>query len=177
MHVTLIASITADGFIAQNKEQSSLTWTSREDTKFFIQKTKEIGVVIMGATTFETIQPKHLPFAGRTIVVMSKSKTYPQYDHQDVRSENGTAKEVLEKLEEQDVSQVVLGGGASVYTQFMQAGLVDELFLTVEPMVFGSGIKLFSETVLAKMQLLEVLDLSAQTKVFHYKVEKESVLI
>ena len=62
----------------------------------------------------------------------------------------------------------MLGGGASVYTQFMQAGLVDELFLTVEPIVFGSGIKLFSETVLAKMQLLEVFDLSAQTKVFHY---------
>lgn len=173
MHVTLVASITADGFIAQNTEQSSLDWTSREDTKFFIQKTKEIGVVVMGAKTFETIQPKHLPFAGRTIIVMSKSKTYPQFDPKDVRAESGTALEILQKLGEQGVTQVVLGGGASVYTQFMQSGLVDELFLTVEPIVFGSGIKLFSESVPTKLKLLEVLDLTDQTKVFHYSVEKE----
>lgn len=170
MHVTLIASITADGFIAQNKEQSSLTWTSREDTRFFVQKTKEIGVIIMGATTFETIKPKHLPFAERTIVVMTRSKAYPQFDPKDVRAESGTAFDVLKKLKQEGITQVLLGGGASVYTQFMQAGLVDELFLTVEPIVFGSGIKLFSESVLAKMQLLEVLDLSEETKVFHYKV-------
>lgn len=173
MKVILVASITADGFIAQSKEQSSLEWTSREDTQFFVQKTKEIGVVIMGATTFETIQPKHLPFSGRTIIVLSRSKAYSQYDPKEVRSENGTASEVLEKLEQQGVTQVVLAGGASVYTQFMQAGYVDELFLTVEPIVFGLGVKLFSDAVLTKLDLLEILDLSDQTKVFHYKVVKD----
>ncbi len=173
MKVTLVASITADGFIAQSKEQSSLDWTSREDTRFFIQKTKEIGVVIMGATTFETIKPQYLPFAGRTIVVMSRSKTYPQFDQKEVRAESGTAAEVLEKLEKQGLAQVVLGGGASVYTQFMQAGLVDELFLTVEPIVFGSGVKLFSETLVKKLQLLEIIDLTDQTKILHYRVVTE----
>ncbi len=172
MKVILVASVTADGFIAQSKEQSSLAWTSREDTRFFVQKTKEIGVVIMGATTFETIQPKHLPFSGRTVIVLSRSKTYSQYDPKDVRAESGTIQEVLEKLEKQNVTQVVLAGGSSVYTQFMQAGLVDELFLTVEPIVFGSGVKLFSDEALTKLHLSEVLDLSDQTKVFHYKVVK-----
>lgn len=173
MQVILVASVTADGFIAQSKEQSSLAWTSREDTRFFVQKTKEIGTVIMGAATFETIQPKHLPFSGRTIIVLSRSKVYDQYDPKDVRAESGTIQEVLEKLESQGVQQVVIAGGASVYTQCMQAGLVDELFLTVEPIVFGSGVKLFSDAVLTKLQLLEVLDLSDQTKVFHYKVVKD----
>lgn len=173
MKVTLVASITADGFIGQNSEQSSLNWTSKEDTKFFIQKTKEIGTIIMGATTFATIKPQHLPFAGRKIVVLSRSQMYLPYDKNDVRVESGEITSVLAQLEAEGVTQVVLAGGSSVYTQFMQAGLVDELFLTVEPIVFGEGIKLFSESVQAKLHLEQIIDLSKQTKVFHYLVVKE----
>jgi len=172
MKVILVASITVDGFIAQDNKQSSLEWTSREDTKFFVQKTKEAGSVIMGSTTFDTIKPQHLPFAGRTIIVLSRTATFPQFDKNEVRSESGTAQEICQKLESEGVAQVVLAGGSNVYTQFMTAGLVDELYLTVEPIVFGSGIGLFGEAVLAKLDLIEVIDLTDQTKVLHYRVGK-----
>ena len=35
MQVVLIAAISADGKIAEEKDQSSLDWTSKEDTLFF----------------------------------------------------------------------------------------------------------------------------------------------
>lgn len=172
MKVTLLASLTVDGFIAPQSNGSSLLWTSAEDTRFFIQQSKEIGTLIMGSATFDTIQKKHLPFTGRTIIVLSNSRQMTEYDPSQVRVESGEPKEVLEKLAQEGVTKVAITGGASIYTQYMKAGVVDELYLTIEPVVFGSGVKLFTQTVDSKLLLLEVINLSDQTKVMHYKVEK-----
>jgi dihydrofolate reductase len=173
MKVILVASMSADGFIAQEKEQSSLDWTSKEDTKFFVQKSKEIRTLIMGSTTFETINPKFLPFKDRSIIVLTKSKTYSQYDSKAVRTHSGQPQEVLADLQKAGVNKVLIAGGSSVYSQFMQARLIDEMYLTIEPIIFGSGIKLFSNSVPAKLNLVEIIDLTDQTKVFHFKVLKD----
>jgi len=172
MKVTLLASLSADGFIAPQSNGSSLLWTSAEDTRFFIQQSKEIGTLIMGSATFDTIQKKHLPFKGRTIIVLSNSRQITEYQPTQVRVESGEPKEVLKKLAQEGVTQVAITGGASIYTQFMKAGVVDELYLTIESVVFGSGIKLFNQKIDTQLSLLEVIDLSDQTKVLHYKVEK-----
>lgn len=167
MKVILIASITADGFIAQSQEQSSLAWTSKEDTNFFVQSTKKAGILIMGSKTFETI---NRPLVDRQIIVLTKSKNYHQFDSDQVKSESREIKEVLKELETASQKEVVIAGGTSVYTQFMKENLVDELFLTVEPIVFGTGLKLFNQSLNIKLDLIEIIDLSTQTKVLHYKV-------
>ena len=69
MKIILIAAISADGKIAQSANQSSLDWTSKEDTAFFVAKTKEAGVVVMGSRTFETIGK---PLKGRRLIVLSE---------------------------------------------------------------------------------------------------------
>lgn len=165
MKVILMASVTADGFIAQATDQSSLEWTSKQDTQFFVEKSKEIGVLIMGSTTFETIGR---PLSGRRIIVLSKSKSYPQFSPEQVAVSSLPPKELLESLEGEGVSAVMIAGGASVYTQFLSQKLVTELYLTVEPVLFGSGVKLLSDAVSVKLDLQEVIHLSDQTKAFHY---------
>lgn len=172
MKVILVASITADGFIAKKSDQSSLDWTSREDTKFFVQKTKETGYLIMGSKTFDTINSKHLPFKDRTIIVLTRSKKFEQFSRDEVRAESGSAQEICEKLSQEGVDEVVLAGGSEVYTQFIANNLVDEVFLTVEPVFFGEGVKLFNEKIDISMELIEVIDLSSQTKVLHFKINK-----
>lgn len=172
MKVILVASITADGFIAKKSSQSSLDWTSREDTKFFIQKSKEAGYLIMGSKTFDTINTKHLPFKDRTIVVLTRSKKFEQFSQEEVRAESGSIQDICEKLNQEGVRELVLAGGSDIYTQFVKNNLVDEVFLTVEPVFFGEGIKLLNDEVELSMELIEVIDLSSQTKVLHFKVNK-----
>ncbi len=167
MKVSIIVSITADGFIAQNKEQSSLQWTSKEDTKFFVEYTKKVGVLIMGSTTFETI---NRPLPNRKIIVLTRSKKYDQFSPDQVVAEGREIKEIIKELEASGQQEVAITGGASIYTQFMKEKLVDELYLTIEPIVFGSGIKLFNEALDQKLELVEMIDLSGQTKVLHYKI-------
>lgn len=167
MKVSIIVSITADGFIAQNVEQSSLKWTSKEDTRFFVDFTKKVGVIIMGSTTFETI---NRPLPDRKIIVLTRSKKYDQFNSDQVVAESRDVKEVLKELENSGQAEVAITGGTSVYTQFMKEKLVDELYLTVEPIVFGAGLKLFDGALDQKLELIEIIDLSEQTKVLHYKI-------
>jgi hypothetical protein len=56
-----------------------------------------------------------------------------------------TPAEVIKLLESRGVKQVAICGGARVYREFLVAGLVDEMYVTIEPVFLGEGIKLFGE--------------------------------
>lgn len=171
MHVFLIAATTLDGFIAQDKNHLSTKWTSKEDFQFFKERTTQAGVLVMGRTTFETIG-RALP--GRKIIVMSsqpKPEKYSQLNDAQVEYTSETPEKILQKLSAAGRTEVAICGGASVYTQFMQAGLINTLFITVEPVLFGTGITLFNQPISAQLTLNKVHQLSEQTIVLEYKVE------
>ena len=54
----------------------------------------------------------------------------------------------------------------------MQASLIDTLYLTMEPVVFGEGIKLFNGSIDPKLSLKSVTNLSEQTVLLEYLVQK-----
>jgi dihydrofolate reductase len=51
--------------------------------------------------------------------------------------------------------QVSLGGGASVAQQYLAAGLLDELVVSVVPILLGSGARLFENVENAKLEQVE----------------------
>jgi len=162
--VFLIAAISLDGFIAQDKTQSAVEWTSAEDNQFFHQKTKEAGVVIMGSSTYKTISSKYLPLSQRLNIVYSSSLTDqlvsqlgidPQkIASNTLRTTSQSPNELIDQLAKEGHQQIAICGGSSIYTQFMQAGLVQKMYLTVEPVIFGEGVKLFNQPVKNKFTLL-----------------------
>lgn len=179
-HPFIIAATTADGFIARAKDESSFTWTSREDKQWFRDKTKQAQCAIFGRTTFETF---NRPLPNRLNLVYSRSKPdeFAQKTDQELaeaRQNNETQlyytqlspEEVIQKLGRAGYSQLAVSGGSSVYTQFMKAGVVKKLFLTAEPVLFGTGITLFSEEVPAQLRLVATHELSDQSMVFEYTV-------
>lgn len=166
MKVTLIAAISADGKIAEKAEQSSLDWTSKEDTKFFIEKTKEAGTVVMGRKTFATINK---PLKGRRVIVLTRdpSKETPMPG---VEFSNAEPIALVRQLESEGVAELALAGGASVYGQFLQAGLVTDIYLTVEPILFGGGVPLAQGFERVPLKLESIKQLNPQTVVLHYIV-------
>jgi dihydrofolate reductase len=169
MIVSLIAAISADGYIAASEDQNSLTWTSKEDTQFFISKTKEIGTLVMGRKTFDTIGK---PLKGRRIVVMSRTAG------DRLEGENGGSVEytgespvdLVTRLASEGVTQLIVCGGATIYSQFLRAGLVEELFLTVEPVFFGGGVPLTSEVGRMDLQFVESSMLGSSSVLLHYRI-------
>lgn len=169
MKVTLIAALTADGFIARDAQQLSTRWTSKEDTRFFRQKAEEVGNFVVGSKTFATFNRK---MSGRKIYVYSRSHQVANPYENDIEIISQPPKEFLATLEAQGVQEVLIAGGSAIYTMFMKAGVVDTLLLTHESTFFGQGVSLFSEALEVQVRLAKVHDLSEQTKVFEYEVSK-----
>jgi dihydrofolate reductase len=173
MKVLLIAALSLNGKIAQATNQSSLEWTSKEDTAFFIEKTKESGTVIMGQRTFETIGK---PLKGRRLIVLTQDASLKAKNID--ADENGTRLEFVEespvdlihRLESEGVVSVVIGGGSFVYSSFLREKLVTDLFLTFEPVLFGNGIPLAESFEDVKLRFVASKQLGEQTVLLHYEV-------
>lgn len=161
MYIFLIAAISLDGFIAQRLDQPSTDWTSAEDKQHFHATTKEAGAIVMGKTTFDTIG---FPLPGRLNIVYSNDAQEKLVDKYQLTAQQAvddvlrvTSQEpikLVEQLESEGTKQLAICGGSSIYTQFMQSGVVNKVLLTVEPIVFGDGIKLFNQPVEQKLQLI-----------------------
>ncbi|PJA45166.1 dihydrofolate reductase [Candidatus Uhrbacteria bacterium CG_4_9_14_3_um_filter_50_9] len=167
MKVILVAAMSADGKIAESPEQNSLDWTSKEDTAFFVKKTKEAGLVIMGQTTFQTIGK---PLKDRRLIVLTREpEQYPSQEG--IEFVNVPVQTILDTLTQEGVEQVVIAGGSSVYSQFLQGGHVTDIFLTVEPLLFGEGIPLASGFDRVHMELVEVGRIGEHGVLIHYRVK------
>lgn len=170
MHVSLMATMTADGRIAEDEDQNSTRWASKQDTAFFVKRTKQAGVVIMGSTTFATINK---PLSGRlTLVYTRQPEKLADFDAQLVRPVSDEPAVLVKKLAKEGHKELVVCGGTSVYTQFMKARLVSRVYLTVEPIFWGHGMTLFEDQCHTKLNLVEVHRLSSQTIVLEYDVIK-----
>nr|ALG03713.1 thymidylate synthase [uncultured bacterium] len=170
MHCFIIAALSADGFLAEKSNQNSTGWTSAEDTQFFKERTKQAGVVVMGRTTYETVGK---PLPGRLNIIYSR-QTPGSGLPENLRYTQLAPQELLEQLQAEGHSEVAICGGSSIYTQFMKAGVVDTLYLTIEPILFGQGINLFTEPLGGKkLTLRKVSNLSSQTVLLEFSTSSQ----
>ena len=55
---------------------------------------------------------------------------------------------------------------------FMDAGLVDKLYITIEPVIFGAGMTLFNKKFEKNLELVSMQKLGEQTVLLEYNVIK-----
>ena len=169
MKVLLLAAMSADGFIGTDAAHRSLDWRSKEDASFFIAKTKEAGVIIMGSVTYKTFRIKRAP-PGRRLIVYTRNPE--SIVGEDVEATDEPPRELLERLKKEGFDSVVIGGGATINKLFIDEGLVDELYLTIEPVLFGDGVDLLSGPVSARLEMLDLKKIGNNTLLVHYRVTK-----
>jgi len=150
------------------------------DYQFFTEKTQEIGVMIMGRATYDTIDR---PLPRRLIVVLTRDsekqaeaarqKLKMDYLPNNLRFTSKSPREVLQSLATEGYQQVALCGGASLYQLFTEQDLVDEMFITIEPIEFGDGIKLFENNkIYGNFQLIKETSLNEQGTILQHWVRK-----
>ena len=173
MKIILMMAMTADGKIAKTSDHFP-DWTSREDKKYFFETTKKHGVILMGEKTFKTF-PKPLP--GRLNVVFTLEKN-PRLiggqvpDPENVKFVSGDVEKVLEELEDMGYKSAILGGGAFLNSQFLQKKLIDEIWLTIEPKIFGDGLGVFGGDFNTNLKLISVEKINESSVVVKYEVIK-----
>jgi dihydrofolate reductase len=115
---------------------------------------EDVGALVSGSTTYEFVL-NHVgedetgwPYAGKPYwVLSSRDLAKPPGDH-DVRVVEADVKDLHGELKAAagDRNVWVVGGG-NVASQFADEGLLDELLLTVVPVVLGEGKPLFDHPV------------------------------
>ncbi len=164
MKVILVAALTADGYIGRGAHETA-DWTSKQDKGTFVRLTREAGIMVMGANTFATIG-RALP--GRRTIVYTHHPERLKVPGVETTTE--TPAELVTRLSAQGASGLAVCGGTQIYTQFMQAGLVDELYLTTEPVIMGQGITLLRTSLDTQIELLETTVRRGRSVVNHYRI-------
>ncbi|MDE2188150.1 MAG: dihydrofolate reductase [Patescibacteria group bacterium] len=156
-HTSLIVATSKDGFIARDKDKDPSTiWTSHEDKKRFVELSKRIGTIVLGLNTFNTFphdengNPK--PLKGRRHIIYADREIAP---HPDVEVTTDKPEVLLEKLNDRGIKEVAIAGGASIYRMFLDTNLVDTIYMTVEPIEFGSGVPFYKGNIEERFKLVK----------------------
>jgi dihydrofolate reductase len=131
-----------DGYIATDDD--SLDWlmaagAEGEDYGFY-EFLAPVDVVAMGRSTYEFIKDfTELPYGNRPVHVFTSRDPGPREGFEFYAR---TPMEAVTRWQEQGVGRVYIDGGTLI-SQFLDAGLVDEMTLTTVPLLLGSGKPLF----------------------------------
>ena len=78
--------------------------------------------------------------------------------------------DLINDLEARGYKEIAICGGSQIYTMFMESGLVKKIYLTIEPIIFGSGIKLFQKEMDFKLKLINSEKTESGTMLLEYEV-------
>jgi len=159
MRVILVCAISVDGKVAKSVDDG-LFWTGREEKKWFAELTRRVGVLVIGRKTYEQMRKVYERLgnakkltAGRLLKVITRSPEKYKSVSGKVEFVGGDLKKMVSKLEDKGFSEVVVGGGPEISRLFLENCLVDEVWLSVVPILWGKGLDLVSKGGLLGVQL------------------------
>ena len=165
MKTFIISCLTADGYIGKHSTHAAM-WTSKEDKKRFVELSKRARVVIMGQNTWKTLGGR--PLKDRLNIVYSPERLADMPETVEIISK--TPAELLKELENRGFTEAAICGGSMIYTMFMKSGMVNKLYLTIEPIVFGNGVRLFKEEMDFKLKLVNSIQTENGALLLEYEV-------
>jgi dihydrofolate reductase len=135
--IIAIVAATIDGKIARSSNYFS-DWTSSEDKTFMHNLLDKSDLIVVGNNTYKTAEQ---PLSKRNCMVFTRSvKTIEQNSNKLLlcNPEEIDVRAVLQRY-----SNVAVLGGTKTYTYFLENSLLNEIYLTIEPLIFGKGLAIF----------------------------------
>jgi len=169
MKVILYAAISIDGYIA--KLDDNTDWVCDTDWGVFSKMVKDVGCIVMGRKTYE-VSGEDFPYDCKLNIVLT-SDSGLKSESENVLFTNADLKEVIRLVEEKGFNEVLIIGGGQANGSFLESGLVDEIYLSVHPIVLGKGIKIFNMNEQeVNLELLDINKLEEDLVHLHYRVKK-----
>ncbi|HEY0969184.1 MAG TPA: dihydrofolate reductase family protein [Opitutaceae bacterium] len=175
MQLVLIAAQSLDGFITRH-DQPGAGFTSPEDKVWFGRALQDFDASILGGATYRAEHTLFLASRkpGRRRLVMTRQPAAYAADAVpgvlEFTAEAPAA--LVESLVGAGHRRCALLGGAQIHRQFLEAGLVDELWITLEPRLFGSGTPLVGGNVDISLKLLSTESLGGDSQLVRYAVRR-----
>lgn len=148
-------------------------WASKEDQDFFKGLFKTYKLFVLGRKTYLSPTPSVRPSSQNLKIVLTKNpKRYKKYEVLgQLEFSSDTPLNLVKKLEKRRFKEMLLIGGETITTEFFRAKLINEIWLTLEPKIFGQGKGILKEDLDVKLKLKEINKLNSQgTLLLKYEV-------
>ena len=142
--LVLFIAASLDGYIAAKDD--SLDWLYKvegEGDNGYSEFYETIDTVLMGRRTYDWILKNgtgDFPYKDKECYIFSRSVTE---DNVEVKFVKDNIVDFTNKLKQQQGKNIWVVGGGELLHSFIEKKLVDEMIITVAPVILGQGIPLF----------------------------------
>lgn len=143
-------------------------WTSKEDWQFLQNSLARVDAVVVGRNTYRAaaarLRRRNTYVLSRRLTTMRRRGT--------VTFVNPNRIDLAELL--RGYKTVAILGGGMIYRTMLERNLLDEIFVTIEPLIFGRGKEMFiGGTRTVKLRLLSMRRLNRfGTLLLRYQVKR-----
>ncbi len=155
----------ANGVCPSAEKSALFEDASLESLKRLIRRVES---VIVGYNAYRILLERKISFANTKVAVLSKENASMLGENISVAT---SAKEALGFFSVGTSANVLIAGGVSTVTSFMEQGLVDELILDIEPAMMPGATGMFPTlSRRLNMELIGMRKIGAATVQMHYKI-------
>ena len=188
--LTLIAQTSVDGFVAGTNGEFDNFIGGEENLEFISGITDTADAAMFGRISYELLE-SNWPTAGSnpestkneikysnwynsaSKIVLSKTLTNDNLKNLTIISDNLLPE--INKIKEQQGKDILIFGSPTIVHELLNLNIIDNIWLIVHPVIFGSGIPLFRKsTQVIKFALLISQQLSNGTLCNKYALQKSN---
>lgn len=146
--IKLFIATSLDGFIAQpNDDLSFLKLVEKEGEDYgYAAFTSTIDTIIIGRKTYDyvvkEIGASHYNNGKRDVYVITRTE---RQDNGRIKFYTGNIKDLVTKIKSEAGKDIYCDGGAEVVNELLKYDLIDELTISIVPILLGNGTRLFKE--------------------------------
>lgn len=138
--VKLFIACSLDGFIA--RKDDSVDWLFHDNDYGMSAFYKTIDTVLIGRKTYDLMVRLGLShYKGKANYVFSRTRAGAEGEN--IQYVSSGVREFTESLRKKNGKDIWLVGGSMLIDSFLKRHLIDEIILSMHPVILGEGIPLF----------------------------------
>jgi dihydrofolate reductase len=133
---------------------------------------KTIDTVIMGKRTYDWVMDKvsEFPHADKKTYIITHQD---RPSHGNITFYNDSIEKLIHKLKQETGLNIFIDGGAQVVNMMLKQQLIDEMIISVIPVILGNGTRLFqSDNNILKLELVSSKTFDRGLQQLHYRCVK-----
>lgn len=144
--VVLYIASSLDGYIAKpNDDLGFLSIVEKAGEDYgYAEFIETVDTVILGRKTYDYIVAKVPDYihGDKTTYVITRT---PQPDKLHTKFYTGTLKDLIADLQSKPGKNIFCDGGAEIVNELLKENLIDELIISIIPILVGDGTRLFKD--------------------------------
>jgi dihydrofolate reductase len=173
--VIVYIATSLDGYIAKpNDDIGFLSIVEQDGEDYgYADFIKTVDAVIVGRKTYDKVISMgfDFPHADKDTYIITRT---PRPDIGSVKFYTGDIKELVGNLKSGKGKNIFCDGGAEIVNELLKDKLVDELIISVVPVLVGNGTKLFNDgRPEQRLELISTKQFEKGLTQLHYKISEK----